>query len=103
MRQQVESLEAERDNLGVELQFMKDKVRAIKADNDRLVRESDQLKLRLERAAHDASDILDHKQVEIAQKDEHIAQLDAKVRSLEEVRKKTLPLKITQSNGQWNR
>lgn len=111
LRGQIEALEQERDNLGVELQFMKDKIRAVKLDNDRLVKvrssagrsfpgipwgrrnqctsflfsraqESDELKLRLERAAHDASDILEHKQVEIQQKEDQILALENRSRAL---------------------
>ncbi|CAG9465761.1 unnamed protein product [Pedinophyceae sp. YPF-701] len=77
-------LEAERDNVMVELQLMKGRIKALKADNDRLVMESSELKVKLAAATSDAAHILDHKQSEIERREESIVQLNARRTELEE-------------------
>lgn len=76
-------LEGEKENLGVELAFMKDKLHQTKNDVERMHKETAQLKARLDKATADAADILEHKQTEIHAKQMQVTELEDRVTELE--------------------
>ena len=83
MELEMKVLEGEKENLGVELAFMKDKLHQTKNDVDHMHEEVKELKGRLSKATADAADILEHKQQEIHSKQEQVNFLESRVTELE--------------------
>mmetsp|Transcript_33290 Transcript_33290/g.78947 ORF Transcript_33290/g.78947 Transcript_33290/m.78947 type:complete len:632 (+) Transcript_33290:204-2099(+) len=83
LEQEKRVLETERENLAVELAFMKDKLHQTKNDVEHLQEENSQLRHRLSKASADAADILEHKQEEIQNKQHSVNSLEARVAELE--------------------
>lgn len=84
LEQEKKVLEGEKENLGVELAFMKDKLHQTKNDVEHMHAEVKELKSRLSKATADAADILEHKQQEIHSKQQQVNQLEVRVTELEQ-------------------
>ncbi|KAK3242846.1 hypothetical protein CYMTET_47464 [Cymbomonas tetramitiformis] len=100
---EISRLEAEKQNLAVELAFQKDKLRTERSNNSKLEQEVATLKGRLGKATSDSDDILTHKQREIKLKMERVAALEAKVRQLQQqLEEQEAKVKLLQDTNNQN-
>ena len=73
---ELETLQVEKENLAVEVAFMKEKERRGKSEAKQMLDTMEEMKSQLYEAKSDAADILEHKQMEIMKKDATIAMIE---------------------------